>query len=159
MLVAGVAADVADARPSFSYHLIPKPGVIMCDVDSSMDIVSDNPEGVNNSTDHELPSHHFQGSTADYTEDQDRQMGNAVAKRLEDHGFGPWRQGPSIVELSIVLQSVARSDGGLNRKYRDYDLAKELLKSDEFLQFKVADAWKTGSYRDLRKLGMHVNYL
>ena len=137
--------------------LIPTPGVIMDDVDSSMDI--DTPEGVDNSTNPELPSHHSQGSTANYTEAQHRQMDNAVAKQLTGDELNDWRQGASIGNLSIVLQSVVLSDNRLNRKYRDLNFARDLLKKDRLLRPVVAGAWKAGSYRDLRELGTARNYL
>ena len=141
----------------FSHHLIPKPGVIMDDVDNSMDI--DTPEGVDNSMNPELLSHRSQGSTANYAEEQHRQMDNAVAEQLEKRGSKYWRQGASMVELCMVLCSVVQSDNRLDHKYCDLNLALALLEGDEFLSSMVSDAWKTNSYRDLRKLGTHVNYL
>ena len=129
----------------------------MDDVDNSMDI--DTPEGVDNSTNPELLSHRSQGSTANYTEDQHLQMDNAVAEQLEKRGPKHWHQDATLLTLTGVLRSVVRSDNRLDHKYRNFDLAEKLLEGDEFLRSKVADAWKTGSYRDLRELGTHVNYL
>ena len=128
----------------------------MDDVDNSMDI--DTPEGVDNSTNPELLSHRSQGSTANYTEEQHRQMDNAVAEQLEKRGSKYWRQGASMAELCMVLCSVVQSDNRLDHKYRNYDPAEKLLEN-EFLRSMVSDAWKTNSYQDVRKLGTHVNYL
>ena len=144
---------VADDQPP----RLPKPGVIMDDVDNSMDI--DTPEGVDNSTNPELLSHRSQGSTANYTEEQHRQMDNAVAKQLEKLRLKHWHQDASLPALAGVLQSVVRSGNRLDHKYCGLDLALALLEGDEFLSSMVSDAWKTGSYRDLRELGTHVNYL
>ena len=129
----------------------------MDDVDNSMDI--DTLEGVDNSTNPELLSHCSQGSTANYTEEQHRQMDNAVAEQLEKRGSKYWRQDASMGDLLIVLRSVVESDNRLDHKYCDLNLALALLEGDEFLKSMVSDAWKTNSYRDLRKLGTHVNYL
>ena len=97
--------------------------------------------------------------TANYTEDQHLQMDNAVAKELEKHGLKDWYQDPSLFVLTGVLRSVVQSDNGLDHKYCDLDLALALLEGDEFLTSMVSDAWKNNSYRDLRKLGTHVDYL
>ena len=128
----------------------------MDDVDNSMDI--DTLEGVDNSTNPELLSHRSQGSTANYTEEQHRQMDNAVAEQLEKRGSKYWRQDASMGDLFIVLRSVVESDNRLDRKYRNYEPVEKLLEN-EFLRSMVSDAWKNNSYRDLRKLGTHVDYL
>ena len=128
----------------------------MDDVGNSMDI--DTLEGVDNSTNPELLSHRSQGSTVNYPEEQHCQMDNAVAEQLEKRGSKYWRQDASMGDLLIVLRSVVESDNRLDRKYRNYEPVEKLLEN-EFLRSMVSDAWKNNSYRDLRKLGTHVDYL
>ena len=66
---------------------------------------------------------------------------------------------PSIAELSIVLRCVVDCDDRLDREYLDPIAGTKLLRSNELLKSKVADALKTGSYRDVRNLSTHVNHL
>ena len=118
----------------------------------------DDPMDIDDSIDTKLPSHSSKGSMADYMESDHRQMDEQVAKQLNEFGMDGSHD-PSIAELSIVLRCVVDCDDRLGRGYLDPIAGTKLLRSNELLKSKVADALKTGSYRDVRNLSTHVNHL
>ncbi|KAF8547556.1 hypothetical protein OG21DRAFT_1490126 [Imleria badia] len=117
--------------------------VIMSNVDILMHDALD-PKGSG------LPSHSSHDSITEYTEEAHRQMDKAVAERLEKLRI-IWRPDASFPELAFVLQSVIDGDTRLACKYLE---PFSLLKKNELLLSKVAEAWKTGWYSGLRRLGI-----
>ncbi|KAF8553145.1 hypothetical protein OG21DRAFT_1497931 [Imleria badia] len=141
---------------------------IMSDVDNSMDV--DNSKDVDismkdqnskddeiskndeNSGDPTLPSPPSNESIDGYTDKDHRRMDELVAERLKKDDINDWHDRVSIADLTLVLSYVAHCDARLDTKYRDYNVAKQLLDSDTLLKSKVAEAWKAKEYCTVRKL-------
>ncbi|KAF8552888.1 hypothetical protein OG21DRAFT_1485811 [Imleria badia] len=91
--------------------------------------------------------------------DRDHRIDAAVAEHLDEFGMKEWRQGASIADLIFVLQSVVECDSTLDHKCRGLRHARQLLKDNHLLPSQLAHAWQTGSYRDVRELGiLHAPY-
>ena len=91
-----------------------------------------------------------------YTDSEHREMDEAVARRLGQFPVGDLEK--STVTLLLVLQQVIRGDDRLDPKNLETAVSSQLLKQYPSLAPKVVDAWKTGSYRHIRELGMHANH-
>jgi len=69
-----------------------------------------------------------------------------------------WRPNPSKVELAGVLHAVILGDDRLDWSHSRLDLALMLVDKHPWLGSKLADAWRSGTYHDIRNLGMHANH-
>ena len=113
----------------------------------------------------ELPSGSSHSSPAanvvPYTDNEHQELDKAVARRLEENELGNLEgreYPPSVAELVLVLHEVIRGDDRLDPKYLAFAVSRQLFNKYPSLEPKVADAWRTESYRHIRELGMCTNH-
>ncbi|KAH7884242.1 hypothetical protein F5I97DRAFT_2035573 [Phlebopus sp. FC_14] len=99
------------------------------------------------------PSHPALAVQSVYTDNDHHQMDDAVPQLLAQFNLS-WHPSPSVLELTFVLLAVVHGDKRLDKKYRNVLTSLDLLNKDPSLQPIVANAWQTGSYRDIRTLAV-----
>jgi hypothetical protein len=93
-----------------------------------------------------------------YTDDDHRRMDEAVNDTLH-HLYGlEGRECLSFGEIILTLQEVILQDDRLDPKNQENHVSRQLFDKYPWLRSKIGDAWTTGSYRDIRALGTHVNH-
>jgi len=90
-----------------------------------------------------------------YSEEDHRRMDRAVSEYLAALEWRPLPN-PSKGELAGVLHAVILGDDRLDRSHSRLDLALTLVDKHPWLRSKLADAWRSGTYHDIRNLGMHA---
>ena len=90
-----------------------------------------------------------------YSDDDHRRMDKLVTcSEVLDHVRDPGT--PLAMVLPYVLQEVIRHDNRLDQSGLNNLAALGLIKKYPVLKSKLEDAWESGSYRGVRKLGTHV---
>ena len=98
-----------------------------------------------------------------YTYDDHRRMDEAVTHNMHHlyrlEGRDP-RECLSFGDIFLValLREVIRQDNRLDPKNVDEHVSIQLFDKHPSLRTMMADAWITGSYRDIRALGTHANH-
>jgi hypothetical protein len=84
-------------------------------------------------------------SVPDFLTDEDHaRMDEAVKEAMEN-----W----PIVDVLLLGEIVARSEGQLNQKYKEIDNVKALIKENPELSKMLKTAWEKRQFRDIRNLG------
>ena len=92
-----------------------------------------------------------------YTDDEHRRMDEAVTHNLGRYQDDEFLFGHPFFQ-AYALREVIRQDNRLDREKLDDHISNQLIKTYPSLASKLVDALKTGSYRDIRALGVHINH-